>query len=250
MVCLALRSAFPVHDFCPEIGSMNTTIFTAQFSIIREISELFPTKFTSKPSSAVSSCVYAHQLGGEGKLNGGKASIFEDMLRAEQRWKECIWKQSHQWSWGLSAVALCLFISMRSPSRLGNTHWSPRRSALLTANLLKSIYGITHLTCADCLGQSAVMIQMTDAHIASLIFSQHCNPARVSCNWNSAASAHEMKQEQKVAIFCFEAAFERSARITNETTQWYVLSASSVEGSPPSCWKSKSSPATLHLPDR
>lgn len=47
MVCLALPSAFPVHGFCPEIGSVNssTNVFTAQFCIIREISELFPTKF-------------------------------------------------------------------------------------------------------------------------------------------------------------------------------------------------------------
>lgn len=147
-------------------------------------------------------------------------------------------------SWGL-------FISTRSPSRLGNNHCSPRRSTLLTANLLKSIYGITHLTCADCLGQPAAMIFQWQTYTSRhWFFSQHCNPARVSCNWKTAPSANEMKQEQKVAIFCFEAAFERSARITNETTQWYVLSASSVEGSPPSCWKSKSSPASLHLPNR
>lgn len=38
--------------------------------------------------------------------------------------------------WGLSAVAFCLFLSTRSPSRLENTHCSPRHSTPLTANLL------------------------------------------------------------------------------------------------------------------
>lgn len=153
---------------------------------------------------------------------------------------------------GARDVALCLFLSTRSPSRLENTHCSPCRSPLLAANLLIHLWHYTFDLCR--LSRSLGSNDSNDRHTSRRRFSADTItpvlsrrlPLQVSCNWNSAPSILEMKREQKVAIFCFEAAFERSARISNETTQRCVLSVPSVEGSPPSCCKSKSSPATLH----
>lgn len=133
-----------------------------------------------------------------------------------------------------------------SPSWLENIQCSPLWSVLLTANLLGSIYGlidVTHLTSALSFHSVAYNFQVNCIwhiqHMTDLLTDPLPPQSRTSniChqsswNWNSRPSAVEIKHT-RVAVFCFEAIFERLPSTTNDTTQWSVLPVLSVQGSEP-----------------
>lgn len=174
--------------------------------------------------------VYLAKLEVEKEPWGGEASDFRGYVKSRTKVeKMCLETKPLVGAGGLSTIALCLFLSTQSPSRLENTHCSPRHLMLLTGNLLIHLRNYTFDLCR--LSGSLSRNNSNDRHASrhwlsadavTLVLLRRL-PSQVSCDWKSAVWLVERNQEQKVAIFCFEAAFERSARISNGATQRCVL---------------------------
>lgn len=132
------------------------------------------------------------ELDGDKTLKKGEwgPSLLSQRISWEQNkdGKNALKNKAVSRSWGLSSdIALWLLITAWSTSRLENTHWSLLQSVLLTANPLKSIYGlsdITYSTCAHCLVQLLGINRRWHTGVWTAPIIKYL-PSQESLKWNS-----------------------------------------------------------------
>lgn len=180
-----------------------------------------------------------------GTMPGSPVELYGDKTVKKGEWGPCLLSQRISWeqnkggknalknkavsrSWGLSSdIALWLLIAAWSTSWLENTHWSLLQSVLLTANPLKSIYGLSDITYSTC---------------------AHCLVQLLGINWRW----HTGSEQSPSSNICLHRVLEMKFNFW-KVGQQYKLDHTGCafglisRGLRAPCWRSKLSPATHHV---